>query len=205
MDTFKIEAGQFMIVRFWAPGFKLEAHPFSMSCFPDGKKIRLSIKALGDFTKKIPRLKSGTPVYIDGPHGVFTADNVQAKKVLLIAGGIGITPIRSLAEDFLCRKKDVIIIYGNRNQSLMVFAKELDELVDKSEGLLKVYPVMSMDPEWRGEKGNIDLERIKRLVSDVSEREIFLCGPPPMMKMIKTALLKMKVKISKIHYERFAL
>lgn len=205
LAAFPIEAGQFMIVRFLAKGFRWEEHPFSMSCRPDGKKIRLTIKRLGDFTRRIPELKPGTPVIIDGPHGVFTARHCALPKVLLIAGGIGITPIRSLAEELIAAGRDTVLIYANRNRSAMVFRSELEGLVRISAGRLRVIPVMSADAEWTGEQGRLDRDRIARLVPDIREREVFMCGPPPMMQILRATLVELGVPRARLHYERFAL
>ncbi|MDD5678329.1 MAG: ferric reductase-like transmembrane domain-containing protein [Kiritimatiellae bacterium] len=205
LAAFPVEAGQFMLVRFLAPGFRWEEHPFSMSCRPDGRKIRLTIKRLGDFTRRIPDLKPGTPVIIDGPHGVFTARHGVASKILLIAGGIGITPIRSLAEELAAAGRNVVLLYANRNHQSLVFAKELDELEHAASGRLQVVPVMSDDPAWPGEKGRLDRDRIVRLVPDVVARDVYLCGPPPMMKAVRAILIGLDVPRAHIHYERFAL
>ena len=205
LERFAIEAGQFMIVRFLAKGYRWEAHPFSMSCFPDGRQLRLSIKRLGDFTRRIPELKPGTSVLIDGPHGVFTARQCAADKVLLIAGGIGITPVRSLAEELVGAGRDVVLVYGNRNGQTVVFKDELDELVARAGGRLRVHYVMSDDPGWPGEKGRIDRDRLARLVPDIAGREVYFCGPPVMRKGIRAALASLGVAASRIHDERFAL
>jgi len=205
MDSFPVKAGQFMIVRFLAKGFRWEAHPFSMSMFPDGKQVRLTIKRLGDFTRRIPDLKPGTPVLIDGPHGVFTSAGCSSSKVLMIAGGIGITPIRSLAEEMIATGRDVILIYGNRNSPLIVFRKELEALAARSGNRLKIFHVMSDDPSWQGEKGRVDRDLITRLVPDLPERDVYLCGPPVMMKLVRTTLTGMGVASSRIHSERFSL
>ena len=205
LERFAIEAGQFMIVRFLAKGYRWEAHPFSMSCFPDGRQLRLSIKRLGDFTRRIPELKPGTPVLIDGPHGVFTARRCAADKVLLIAGGIGITPVRSLAEELVGAGRDVVLVYGNRNGQSIVFKDELDELVARAGGRLRVHYVMSDDPGWPGEKGRIDRDRLARLVPDIAGREVYFCGPPVMRKGIRAALANLGVPARRIHDERFAL
>ncbi len=205
LDQFPARAGQFMIVRFLAKGFWFEAHPFSISCLPDGKHLRLTIKQLGDFTRKIPGLKPGTPVLIDGPHGIFTAAQSHSTKVLMIAGGIGITPIRSVAEELVFAGRDVILIYGNRDAHSLAFKAELDALTAKSGGRLKVIPVMNDDPAWPGEKGRVDRQRIARLVPDLAERDVFLCGPPVMMKSARKSLSELNVPSSRIHDERFAL
>ena len=205
MDLFPVEAGQFMIVRFLTKGFRWEAHPFSMSCLPNGNFLRLSIKGAGDFTRRISELKPGVSVFIDGPHGVFTSKSCKSSKVLMIAGGIGITPIRSLAEEMSAMGRDVVLIYSNRNSDLIVFEKELTELANSASGRLKVIHVISDEPGWTGEKGRLDKEKISRLVPDFIDREVFLCGPPPMMKAVKSTLSNIGVPNNQTHYERFAL
>ena len=205
LQAYLVEAGQFMIVRFLAQGFRWQAHPFSISSLPDGRQLRLSIKQLGDYTRRIPELKPGTPVLLDGPHGIFTSRTCRSDRVLLIAGGIGITPIRALAEEMAGSPRDVVLIYGNRNSQALVFKNELDELAARSAGRLRVVCVLSDDPAWPGEKGRIDRDRIARLVPDLSERDIYICGPPAMMKGVRAALARLGVPPRRIHFERFAL
>jgi len=204
LEAFRARGGQFVIVRFLARGFRWEAHPFSLSAPPDGRGLRLTIKALGDYTRRIPELTPGTGVIIDGPHGIFTAERCRTSKALLIAGGIGITPVRSVAEELAKRGTDLVLLYGNRDSKGIVFEKELAELA-ASNGHLKIIHVLSADPAWTGETGHIDRERIARLVPDVREREVFLCGPPPMMKPVRAALRELGVPRGRIYYERFAL
>jgi len=204
LTDFRIQAGQFMFVRFWVKGFWWQSHPFSMSRQPDGSEIRLSIKSVGDFTAAIPRLAPGTPVLIDGPHGVFTARRCQRDKILMVAAGIGITPIRSLAEELAAGGRDVLVLYGNRNKAAIVFHKELDEL-EATYPNLRVIHILTHDPSWTGEKGRIDAEKIRRVASDVAERDVYLCGPPVMMKDVLKALATMGVPRSAIHWERFSL
>jgi predicted ferric reductase len=205
LNTFKAEAGQFVIVRFLAPGFRWEEHPFSISRKPDGERLRLTIKQLGDYTRRIPLLKPGTRAVLDGPHGVFTARRCASPKVLMIAAGIGITPVRSLAEDLIASEHDIVLIYANRDRASAVFLKELDDLAAHSGGRLRVACVMSNDPDWAGEKGRIDRDKIERLAPDVNERDVYLCGPPPMMKAVRSVLASLGVPRDRIHWELFSL
>jgi predicted ferric reductase len=204
LTGFRAEAGQFMFVRFWAKGFRWQSHPFSISRKPDGSEIRLSIKRIGNFTAAIPRLKPGTPVIIDGPHGVFTAAGCRRDKILMVAAGIGITPIRSLAEDFVVGGKDVLVLYANRDRAGIVFHDELVQL-EASHRNLRVIHILSQDAQWPGEKGRIDGEKILRFAMDVTEREVYLCGPPAMMNDVRRTLTTMGVPRSAIHWERFSL
>ncbi|MFA6433599.1 MAG: ferric reductase-like transmembrane domain-containing protein [Elusimicrobiales bacterium] len=204
MASLPAEAGQFALLRFWAPGFRSQAHPFSISKPPDGNYLRFTIKKSGDFTASVHNsLKPGTPVLIDGPHGVFTEKKCLGDKALFIAGGIGITPLRSLGERLRASGKDCVLLYANRAQKDIVFRRELEELEDL--GGFTVDHILSADPEWPGEKGHIDAGRIKRLVPDFAERDAFLCGPPPMMTAVTNALISLGVSRTRIHSELFSL
>lgn len=205
LASFRADAGQFVIVRFLAKGFRWEAHPFSLSRVPDGRDLRLSIKGVGDFTRRVPELAPGTPVLIDGPYGVLTGRVCVSGKALLIAAGIGITPLRALAEEFASAGRDTVLIYGNRKADGIVFRGELDDLAAASEGRLRVTHVLSNEPDWPGERGRIDRERLARLVPDLLDRDVYLCGPRPMMKGARNALLELGVSPARLHDERFSL
>ncbi len=198
------EAGQFALLRFWASGFRAQAHPFSISMEPDGRYLRFTVKKLGDFTAALHHsLKPGVSVVIDGPYGVFTEKKCLGDKALLIAGGIGITPLRALAERFQASGKDCVLLYANRAQKDVVFRKELAEL--EMEGGLSVCHVLSGDPAWPGEKGLLDAEMIQRLAPDFAERDAFLCGPPPMVASVRAALTGLGMSGTRIHSEVFSL
>ena len=203
LDRFKVEAGQFLILRFLAPGFRFEAHPFSLSCTPNGEFLRVSIKHVGDFTARVPSLPAGTRVVIDGAHGAFTARRCRADKALLLAGGIGITPLRSLSATLAAAGKDVVLIHGVRRRKDIVFAAELEAIA--RAGRLAVHHVLSSEPEWTGRKGYVDLACIRDCAPDFLEREVYLCGPPPMMAGLIATLAAAGVRRGRLHYERFAL
>lgn len=203
LGRFRMQPGQFMIVRFLQRGLWWEAHPFSLSCAPNGSYLRISVKALGDFTRKALSIKPGTPVVIDGPHGIMTPRLSHADKVLLIAGGIGITPLRALAEYFVKAGRNVVLLYGNRTLDSIAFFGELDGLA-RDYGLV-VHHILSHEANWPGERGFIDRDRIQRLAPDVLERDVYLCGPPVMMNLVRQALRELDVPVSRVFWERFAL
>ncbi|MBX4211088.1 ferric reductase-like transmembrane domain-containing protein [Candidatus Parcubacteria bacterium] len=197
MDEWKYDPGQYMHVVFWQKGMR-EPHPFTISVPYNGKYIRVTPKAVGDFTSKIPTLKPGTRVLIEGPLGRFTERAAKGDKYLFIAGGIGITPIRSLIESVAKKGKDYILIYGNKSVNDIALKSELDRIGGKQ------YHVLSNDPHPEFEKGYVDEEKIKRLAPDFLEREIYICGPLLMLNSVKSTFEKLGVPKSQIHYERFA-
>lgn len=205
MDEYRARGGQFVLVRFLDKQHMFQEHPFSLSMMPDDKHLRLTIRALGDFTNTMPELKPGTPVWVSGPFGTFTNDAQVTDKVLYIAGGIGITPIRSMLEERAQkgRKDSVVLIYANKSEADVALRGELDELAGKLN--MKLHHVMSDQPDFDGEKGYVDLERVKKLVPDFAERDIFICGPPPMMYGLIGNLNGAGVPKTQLHYERFSL
>src|SRR5256714_3336535 len=95
LDRLNARAGQFFLWRFLDRKRMWSSHPFSLSQAPDGRSLRITVKALGDFSGRLRDVKPGTRVVAEGPFGVFTEAARKRDKVALIAGGIGITPIRS--------------------------------------------------------------------------------------------------------------
>lgn len=213
IQNFHYTPGQFVIIRFLAQGYYWQAHPFSLSCYPNSEYIRLSIKASGDFTKTIGQLPVGTKAYIEGPYGILTAQKSRSNKVLMIAGGIGITPFRGILEDLGKAGKDVHLIYGNKTEADIALRKELEELAQKYD--IKIHHVLSnvdanslqltANSFESFSSGFVTPELISQLVPDVASREAFLCGPPPMMDALFKTLTGLGVPPKKIYFEKFAL
>lgn len=203
IDKFKITAGQFMIFRFLQKGFWAQAHPFSLSIAPNGRELRLTAKKLGDFTNELPKIQVGTKVLIDGPHGVFTEKLINKDKLLFIAGGIGITPIRSILEALDGRYSNKILLYSNKTPTETVLSQELFELSQKHK--FKIINIYADVVVAGSEQGRLDKASLARLVTDIAERDVFLCGPPPMMLALRAAMLELGVPKNQIHFERFAL
>ena len=202
LERFFRQSGQFMIFRFFQKGFWYEAHPFSLSWGANNLEIRITAKKLGDFTSKLPSLQTGTQVLIDGPHGIFTSKQIKKDKVLMIAGGIGITPIRSLIEE-ISGKVDLTLIYSAKTKADAVLLNELKDLQVKTNyKLIEIYA----DEKVEGaEFGRLDKERLQTLASDLTSRDVYLCGPPPMMIALKKALTELGLPKKQLHWERFAL
>lgn len=203
MENFKMEAGQFLILRFLTKGLWWQAHPFSVSEFTDDKQIRVTIKSLGNFTHEIQQLKLGTKVFLDGPYGVFTASRAKQKNILLIAGGIGITPIRPVLENLVKSGKNVVLFYGVKHEQDLVFKNNLDHLSKFYN--FPIYYFVSDSPLWKGNRGRITKEQIVKLVPDAASREIYMCAPNRMLEFLESTFLDMGISRKNIHFEKFSL
>lgn len=199
LSRFKIKPGQFVLVRFLTKQYFWQEHPFSVSWIPHGDELRLTIRNSGDFTAQIDTIKPGTRLTVSGPFGRFTRDVAVTKKRLFIAGGVGITPLRCLSEEAAANKTDAVLLYSNRSPEDVPLKQEIDKL-----SLKTIY--LYSDEHVRGaENGRLDGERIKALVPDYKSRDIYLCGPPPMMAALIDQLTGLGVDGERLHYERFAL
>jgi predicted ferric reductase len=204
LDRFTFRPGQYANVIFLSKG-RWSPHPFSFSAAPNGRFLRMSIKAAGDFTDRIRELTPGTLVLLEGPLGAFTAATPR-DKYLMVAGGIGITPIRALIESLAAAGRDIVLLYSVKTANDLVFASELRALTTHCHFILSRYTDHTEpgETEVGHERGRIDLRMIARLVPDVRDREVFICGPQPMMKAVAAALGALQVRESSIHYEQFA-
>ena len=145
LDRLGAEPGQFFLWRFLDRRRIWSAHPFSLSAAPDGTSLRITVKALGDHTARLGGVRPGTRVLAEGPFGVFTESARRRRdKVLLIAGGIGITPIRSMVERM---RGDVVVIYRALSDGDLVFKRELDELMARER---PCRPLRGRRPPRRG-------------------------------------------------------
>ena len=204
---FRFSPGQFGWLTLWGSPFKITGHPFSFSssaAAADGR-VEMSIRNLGDFTSEIYKVPVGQRVYIDGPYGAFTIGN-PADMHVLIAGGVGVTPmmsmIRTLADQGDTRP--VILLYGSKDWKSITFRDELEAL--KARLNLTVVHVLANPPAgWTGEQGFINAEMFKRhLPPPYADHEYFICGPNVMMDAIEAALGEMNVPMSKYHSERYS-
>ncbi|MBU7004307.1 MAG: ferric reductase-like transmembrane domain-containing protein [Theionarchaea archaeon] len=197
--------GQFMILQLKRKDKVSEAHPFTISSSP-GKKPSVTVKSVGDFTSTIGETEISDTAYIDAPYGVFSFMNFEARDLVFIAGGIGITPflsmLRYMRDAGLDRK--VTLIWGNKTQEDIIFKEEIEALVDQLPSF-KLVHVLSMEEDWTGERGLIDKEVLKRHVDDFEHAEFFVCGPPPMNALVEGSLQELGVSKDRIHDERFSL
>jgi predicted ferric reductase len=204
---FGFRPGQFGWLTLWSSPFKITGHPFSFSSSAEapGGRVEMTIRNLGDFTSAIPRVPVGQRLYLDGPYGAFTIGN-PADMHVLIAGGVGITPmmsmIRTLADR--CDTRPVILLYGSKDWESITFREAL-EAAKARLNLTVVHVLSDPPPGWTGEQGRITAEVFRRhLPPPYAEHEYFICGPGPMMDAIENALGELHVPMAKYHSERYS-
>ncbi len=212
-DAISFDPGQFQFISLSTEGTEhREEHPFTISSAAagDGTEHTSTIKALGDFTARIPFTPVGTEVLIQAPFGLFSYRNYpQEESLCFIAGGVGITPLMSMLRTLHAEKsgREVLLLYGNRTEADMVFAEELEKIAASGFPRLRtIHVIQSPGETWKGRRGFIDAGTIREQTgNDPARYRCFVCGPPLMMKSVISALRGLGVPRRRIHSERFAL
>ncbi len=208
-DGMPFEPGQFAWITLNISPFRMREHPFSMSSSAvNPERLEFSIKALGDFTNHIKDVKPGTRAYLDGPYGVFTTDRYwDSAGFVLIAGGIGITPMMSMLVTAVERQDDrpFLLIYASKTWSDVTFREELEELRPRLD--LTIVHVLREPPEdWQGETGYVDRELLEKYIPlHRGSRQYFICAAPVMMDAVEAALFDLEVPVTNVHMEHFNL
>jgi len=197
LDKLPARAGQFMLWRFPGHNRWWQVNPFSLSAAPNGASLRLTAKAVGSTSAGLRDLPVGTRVIAEGPYGAFTALQRTRPATLLIAGGVGVTPIRSLLEEVT---GPVIVLYRVRSLEDAVLLAEMQALASMSGNQVQVLA-------GRTEAGNSPFEPagLAALVPDIKDRDVYVCGPNPMTEAVLRSLKALGVPRGQIHAERFRL
>ena len=202
LDRLPVLAGQWFVWRFLAGPRWWSGHPFSLSAAPNGQWLRITVKAQGDDTRALQRLSPGTRVWAEGPYGILTETARTRRRVALIAGGIGIAPLRALVEGLPAAPGDLTLLYRARSPRHLVFRAELDALAAE-RGIRVEYLV--------GRRGSAEMPEdplaaptLRAIVPDLADRDVYLCGPVGLLDRLERTLRDLGVPGRQVHIERFA-
>jgi predicted ferric reductase len=195
LDRLAVAGGQFFEWRFLTKGMWWQAHPFSLSALPRPPFLRLTVKGIGDYSSAVARLRPGTRVAIEGPYGAFTTHARRRSKVVLIAGGIGVTAIRSLLED-LPRDCDPVVILRASSAEELALASEVAELVRHRKGRVH---------ELVGSRSEVRTDRLSELVPDLQNRDVYVSGPEEFVNRVVATVLRLGVPKDSVHFEVYSL
>jgi predicted ferric reductase len=195
--------GQFVWLTLGDTPFTLQQHPFTIaSSAARAGRYSFTIKELGDFTSRIGSTKADSRAWLEGPFGGLRV-SPEAEAVVLIAGGIGITPMMSILRTMRDTgdTRPVTLVYGAPDADGLIFA---DELAAMPEHVRFVPVLENPGPGWDGERGLIDAALLERVLApDTPATDYVVCGPPPMMDEAERALMARGVPVRRRHAERF--
>ena len=203
-QPFVFTAGQFVMIHFTGSDGKKIKRAYSIASSPKYKEsIELCIRKVagGTATTFLHNLKVGDAVQISGPLGAFKLDEKTDKDIIFVAGGTGIAPIRGMLQTLPIKemKNKFWFYFGINSLDDFLFREELKPF----EGLknFKLVLVVKEDPKWNGEKGFISEEVIKKYTPNLSDKEIYMCGPPVMLRFIKAYLPNLSAKPEQVHID----
>jgi ferredoxin-NADP reductase/DMSO/TMAO reductase YedYZ heme-binding membrane subunit len=194
------ESGHFFRWRFLAQGLWWTASPYSLSAAPGAHGLRITVKGLGDHSAAVAMLRPGTRVWAEGPYGALTAGRRKRAKVLLLAGGVGITPLRALFESLPAAPGHLTLLYRARTAEDLALRSELESIA-AARGARLFYAVNAPD----GSRTPITAAGLRDILPDIAGHDVYLCGPPGMAEASYDALRAAGVPARHIHHESFEL
>ncbi len=209
LDRLPARSGQFLGWRFLSRGLWSTAHPWSLSSMPDGRHLRITVRDLGDHSRLLADLRPGTRVAVEGPYGAFTTAVRTHDRVLLVAAGIGVTPVRAVLEELVrhhtAAPGHVTVIVRVDDVDLIPLREELEHLTSVGGHQLHLLAGPPVRGSWlpSGLPGGDDAARVRELVPDLNLHDVYVCGPPPWMTLVHHSLRKAGLRRGQVHDERF--
>jgi predicted ferric reductase len=195
LDDLAAEPGQFFRLQFQTGRLRWAANPYSLSAPAHPDYLRFTVKDFGDHSSAVRGLRPGTKVRAEGPYGAFTSGRARRRKVLLIAGGVGITPIRALFETL---PGELTLLYRASAPEDLIFRDELEAIAKRRHARLR-YLVGKRD-----QVGDpLNPRTLSKMVPRIAEHDVYVCGPEAMAAAAVRALREAGVPKSRIHHESF--
>jgi len=204
---FQYLPGQFVFVSIHSKYISRETHPFTLSSTPTHPQcLQITVRSSGDWTRCAGRIVKGDRVYIQGPFGRFSHILTDPdREIVMIAGGIGITPMLSMLRFMVDRldHRAVTLIWSNRTREDMVYSNEFNDLMSKLIGLRPIFVFTGASAE-RVSTGRLNVKKLQTMLQTCSRRAVvFVCGPGQMMKQVKGDLKCIGFSSRSIYTETF--
>ena len=195
LERLAIAGGQFFEWRFMTRQMWWQAHPFTVSALPQPPYIRLTVQGVGNFSRAVGHVKVGTSVAIEGPYGSFTTFARRRSRVLFIAGGVGVTAVRSLLEDLPLKSRPLVVLRASSEEDL-ILVNEVEELVRIRKG--EVHRLI-------GSRDAVRLDSIVKLVPDMAKRDVYISGSEAFVRDATAMARHAGVEAQAIHQEAYSI
>jgi predicted ferric reductase len=207
LDRLPVRAGQFFVWRFLDGAGWTRGHPYSLSAAPDGHSLRITVKALGDDSARLARVRPGTRVLVEGPYGRLSGAARTRRRVTFVASGIGITPIRAMLEEFAYEPGEATLIYRTSGPRDVVLAAELEQLA-RLRGIVVHHMPGHRSRDLRswlpaGQEKIDPARAMFELCPEIARNDVYVCGPTTWMDAVREAAVDAGARPDRVHLERF--
>ena len=179
-------------------------NPYSLSAAPDGRGLRITVKELGDNSAQLRALHPGTPVLFEGPFGRLTARARTHRRVALIGAGVGLAPLRALAEGLEYAPGDAVLLHRFTDRPL--FERELHQLtIKRGLQVLWLPGHRRASDSWLGAGVGAadDVTALTWWVPDLAERDVYVCGPEDWIETVRRVTQAAGLPADQLHIEKF--
>ena len=201
LAALRAQSGQFFRWRFLTRELWWVAGPYSLSAPPTADTLRITVRSSGAHSSELTRLSPGTRVFAEGPYGGLTAARRRRRDVLLVAGGVGITPLRALFETLPGGPGTITLLYRASTRLDLVFRHELDEIA-RRRGAAVHYVI---GPRGQGDGDPLSARSLHHRLGDLRRSDVYLCGPDAMTAVVRDSLRRLHVPSARIHHESFTM
>ncbi|AXP03658.1 FAD-binding oxidoreductase [Pseudomonas fluorescens] len=212
----RFEAGQHLPVRILLEGQTTPAiRTYSVSSAPSDDFLRISVKRDGSVSSHLhERVQALHEIEARAPQGHFTVQATERRPLVLLAAGVGITPLLSMLREVvyqglrISRMRPVWLVQSARTVADLAFSDEIDELAARAGDKLQVLRMVSQPPTEAGDAagfdlaGRIDVELLKKLLP-LNDYDFYLCGPGSFTQALYDGLRKLRIPDDRIHAETF--
>jgi len=204
--NFTYTSGQFVMISVPVNG-KIMKRAYSLASSPTEDYLEITLKAMpqGTVSPVLANLEKGTSLEVKGPFGMFKLDEHHTERLVLVAGGTGITPIRSILRTLVNEGKakgKISLVYGARAPEEVIYKEEF-EIIHKEHDNVGIYFTVAEGENWPWHKGFLSAKFIAECVPDHKQATYYLCGPPKMVEVLLHDLSESGVDPKKIHVERW--
>ncbi|MBB6629092.1 ferric reductase-like transmembrane domain-containing protein [Nocardioides sp. KIGAM211] len=198
--------GQFLVWRFLGPRGWSRGHPYSLSDAPTDTRTRITVGGSGDGALRLRSLTPGARVLVEGPYGGLPTTRRRHPHLVLMAAGVGITPLRSLLGALEAAPGEVTVLHRVRDDGDRLFAEEIDELATRHGVRVVVLAGPRRAPfSWLpAGVEDTETEALQRLLPDLLASDLLLCGPPGWSDAVEHAARLAGVRRRDLHREDFA-
>jgi len=198
VDRLRLRGGQFFGFRFLTRDGWWQSHPYSVSAGSSPQYLRITVKDLGDHSRGLASLRTGTRVVVEGPYGIFTADDRRTDRVVLVGGGVGVTPVRAILDD-LPDHVEIDFLYRAHRREDLVLRRELEAIAAHRGGRMRLRYLVGSRRDYP-----INARTLQHLVPDIASCDVYTCGPGPLVDAVVEAAHVLGMPDEQVHHEAFS-